>query len=579
MAGRIPQQFIDELVTRADIVELIDARVPLKKRGKEYIACCPFHNEKSPSFTVSPDKQFYHCFGCGAHGTALGFLMEYERLDFVEAIEALAESLHLEVPREGGHSPARAQHHDLYDLLEHASQWFQQQLKTTPEAIAYLKQRGLSGQTAADFGVGFAPERWDALLTHLGGDAAAERLLQAGLIIKRDNGGYYDRFRQRIMFPIRDRRGRAIAFGGRIIGDGEPKYLNSPETPTFHKGQELYGLYEARKAPGNLTQILVVEGYMDVIALAQHGVRNAVATLGTATTRDHLERLFRVVPRVIFCFDGDPAGRKAAWRALENALPLLRDGLEAYFLFLPDGEDPDSLIRSDGAEAFQSRVAHAIGLSEFLIDELKARHQTDSREGRASLAESAKGLLKDLSPGLLREQVLQALAHVVNLDVDKLSGYFTAPTDSHPPLPSLGRQSNSQIQMTPVRLALALLLLHPSLALSVRDLGTLANVELPGMALLIQLLETLQDEPDLTTAAVIERWRGREEQRHLLKLAQWQAPDSDEPTLKKTFEDAIDRLHSTWRQQRMEQLLYKARTDGLLSEEKSEFQALLTGKA
>jgi len=346
MAGRIPQSFIDEVLNRTDIVEVIDTRVPLKKAGREFKACCPFHTEKTPSFTVSQVKQFYHCFGCGEHGTAITFLMDYEHMEFVEAIEELARRAGLEVPRETGttHSqtPSTLLH---YALLERVADYYQEQLRTHPQAgraVEYLKQRGLTGEVAARFNIGFAPPGWENIAAALDADGTIHKqLLELGLTIERDTGGSaYDRFRDRIQFPIRDRRGRTIGFGGRVLDDSTPKYLNSPESPVFHKGQELYGLFEARKAVRKLERILVVEGYMDVVALAQFGINYAVATLGTATTHEHLERLFRTVPEVVFCFDGDRAGREAAWRALENTLPVLRDGREARFLFLPDEEDP-----------------------------------------------------------------------------------------------------------------------------------------------------------------------------------------------------------------------------------------------
>ncbi len=578
MAGRIPQHFIDELLTRVDIVEVIDARVPLKKRGREHIACCPFHNEKTPSFTVSPEKQFYHCFGCGAHGTALGFLMEYEHLDFVEAVETLAQSLGLEVPREGPETAPRPQHDDLYALMEAAAEFYRRQLKQSPEAIEYLKQRGLTGQTAADFGLGFAPDTWDALLNQLGGTTAGPQLTKAGLVIQKDRGGFYDRFRSRIMFPIRDRRGRVIAFGGRIIGQGEPKYLNSPETPLFHKGRELYGLHEARKASTRLERILVVEGYMDVIALAQHGIRNAVATLGTATTHEHLERLFRVVRTIVFCFDGDRAGRQAAWRALETALPVIHDGVEAYFLFLPEGEDPDTLVRQLGREAFESEVDNAMGLSDFLMRGLREGHNTTSKEGRARLAESAKSLLKDLTPGLLREQILKDLGALLALDVDRLSQYFAAPAEAPPPQATRRLDKGQQVRVTPVRLAIALLLVHPSLAQSVAEPKTLADLDLPGIPLLVQVLEILRAEPHLNAASLIERWRGREEQRYLLKLMQMPLPETDEATNQREFLDTVNRLLEKRNEQRTEWLLHKARSTGLEPQEKTELQRLLDAK-
>ncbi|NIP82922.1 MAG: DNA primase, partial [Gemmatimonadetes bacterium] len=353
MAGRIPRQFIDDLLSRVDIVDVVDEYVPLKKGGKDHKACCPFHNEKTPSFTVSADKQFYHCFGCGAHGTAIGFLMEYAHMDFVEAVEDLAARAGLEVPREAGSGQREESLQPIYDILARASAWYQKQLRQHPEAGSakdYLKGRGLSGEIAAQFQLGFAPTGWDNLLGAIGAtDAERALMARAGLLVDKGGGGFYDRFRGRVIFPILDRRGRTIGFGGRVLGDDTPKYLNSPESAIFHKGRELYGLYQARKAAGKPERLIVVEGYMDVVALAQHGIRNAVATLGTAATEAHLEQLFRVSQDVVFCFDGDEAGRRAAWRALETALPAMHDGRQAFFMFLPEGQDPDSLVRERGA--------------------------------------------------------------------------------------------------------------------------------------------------------------------------------------------------------------------------------------
>ena len=578
MAGRIPQHFIDELLTRVDIVDVIDSRVPLKKRGREYMACCPFHSEKTPSFTVSPEKQFYHCFGCGAHGTALGFLMEYEHMDFVEAIENLAQSLGIEVPREGGEiARPKREFEDLYTVMEAAAEFYRQQLRSSHRAIDYLKGRGLSGQVAADYGMGYAPAGWDGLLQHLGRDNL-DAMHKAGLLIKKDSGGYYDRFRDRVMFPIRDRRGRTIAFGGRIIDDGTPKYLNSPETPIFHKGRELYGLYEARKASSKLERILVVEGYMDVIALAQNGITNAVATLGTATTSEHLGTLFRVVPTVVFCFDGDRAGRQAAWRALEHALPVLRDGLEAYFLFLPEGEDPDTLVRQLGRDGFEARVDAAMGLSDFLISGLKERHNVLSHEGRAHLADDARKLLKALTDGFLREQLLSELARLMNLTPERLEKHLESPEQA-PATPRPARPRGShQIQMNPVRLALALTLMLPELATDLEALPDLGTADIPGSDLLAEVLETARDNPHLSSAAMIERWRNRQEYPHLLKLMEWEPVASDRDTLRRMFLDAIERLVSKRAEQRTEYLLHKSRVEELDPEEKTELQSLLKGR-
>src|SRR5579872_2017551 len=409
---RIPQQFIEELLSRADIVALIDSRVPLKKQGREYAACCPFHNEKSPSFFVSPVKQFYHCFGCGAHGTALSFLMEYEHMEFPEAVRELAELTGLEVPVEQGENPTSS-NAPLYEALDKAANYYREQLKQAPVAIDYLKGRGLTGEIAKEFGLGYVPAGWDNLLKAIGKDeAAVKALLAAGMLIeKQGEHRYHDRFRERVMFPIRDGRGRIIGFGGRVLGKGEPKYLNSPETALFHKGRELYGLYEARQALRDIPRLLVVEGYMDVVALAQYGVRYAVATLGTSTTEEHLKKLFRVAPEVVFCFDGDRAGRAAAWRALENALPEAQDGRQIRFLFLPEGEDPDTLVRKEGREAFEARMTKgAVPLSDYLLDSLETQTDMGTTEGRARLVSLAKPLLARLPQGVFRSMLKYELA-------------------------------------------------------------------------------------------------------------------------------------------------------------------------
>src|SRR5215208_529287 len=389
--GRIPQRFIDDLLTRIDIVQVIGSYVPLKKSGSRHVACCPFHSENTPSFTVSPDKQFYHCFGCGAHGTVLSFLLEYEHLDFIDAVEHLAETVGLEVPREGGEIRAE-RHDDLYGILEDAARLYQQALRENKHAIEYLKDRGLSGKIARDYGIGYAPAGWRHLINCFN-KSKLDVLTRAGLIKQNDQGQSLARFRNRIMFPIRDRRGRVIGFGGRVLDDSLPKYLNSPDTALFHKGESLYGLFELRKAQGKPERVLLVEGYMDVLALAQNGIDFALATLGTATTRQHLEQIFRLTHEVVFCFDGDRAGREAGWRALQQLLPVFRDGLEARFMFLPESDDPDSMIRREGKEAFLTHVMSATPLADFLFTRLMEGLDMGDAASRARLSELAKPLL------------------------------------------------------------------------------------------------------------------------------------------------------------------------------------------
>ena len=487
MAGRIPQTFIDELLGRVDIVDIIDSRVPLKSSGRgEYKACCPFHDEKTPSFTVSSDKQFYHCFGCGEHGTAVGFLMNYAHLSFVESIEELAAHAGVDIPYEDNASAynARAnaakaaESENLLDLITQAAQYYKQQLRgNTPlaeQAIEYLKNRGLSGETARNFEMGLAPEGWDALAKALGkDDATLKKLEKAGLVNQRDNGGYYDRFRSRIIFPIHDFKGRVVAFGGRVLGDGEPKYLNSPETPVFHKGSELYGLFRSRGEIKDNGFALVVEGYMDVIVLAQFGIKNAVATLGTATTRAHLDRLFRYTDVCVFCFDGDKAGERAAWRALENALPVITATRQVKFLFLPQGHDPDSLVQQKGRQGFESLIAKAQPLSEFLLAKLEQQTDLSHLDGRAKLLSLAKPYLEKLAQGPLKQLLIERLATMAQTEVSTAQsqaagGPSAAESDSRPPARSAARspsqhssQHSSQDTLSPMARAISMLIQHP----------------------------------------------------------------------------------------------------------------------
>jgi len=419
----IPNDFIHTLLARVDIVEVIDRYVPLKKAGANYVACCPFHSEKTPSFSVSPTKQFYHCFGCGAHGTAVGFLMEHGGRSFPDAVEELARDAHLEVPRDERpvQKEQRAREQDLNELLLAAAKFYRAQLKEAPRAVAYLKGRGLTGEIAARFGLGYAPDSWQNLksvFTEYDNPA----LDTAGLIVNGESGKRYDRFRDRVMFPIHDTRGHVIGFGGRVLDQGEPKYLNSPETPVFSKGRELYGLYLARTAIRDAGRVVVVEGYMDVVALAQHGVDYAVATLGTATTPIHAQKLFRLTETVVFCFDGDDAGRGAAWRALENTLPALADGKNAAFLFLPDGEDPDDYVRKRGRAAFERALDAAVPLSEFLLAELSSRHPPTTAEGRAAFVVAARAHLAQITAPVLRAILRRRVAELSGLPESELLG-------------------------------------------------------------------------------------------------------------------------------------------------------------
>lgn len=580
MAGRIPQDFIDDLIARTDIVEVIGRRVPLKKAGREFKACCPFHDEKTPSFTVSPAKGFYHCFGCGAHGTAVGFLMDFDHMDFVEAIEALANTMGVEVPRGQTDRPAR-RYDELFELLANVEQLWRNRLKDSPAAVEYLKQRGVDGATARRFGIGYAPEGWSTVLDRYGkSPEAIERLLAAGLVIRKDNGRHYDRFRDRIVFPIRDARGRCIGFGGRAMGDGEPKYLNSPETVLFHKGRELYGLYEARQALRQIERIVVVEGYMDVVALAQHGIHFSVATLGTATTAEHLNRLFRLTDDVSFCFDGDRAGRQAAWRALENALPLIREGRQIHFVFLPDGHDPDSYVNAQGTDAFLELLDTGTALSDYLIGELAGQVELDTVDGRARLAELTKPLLAKIPDGVYRELLIGSLADQVGLAAAKLERMLGRGKQAQRAESGLGaghRRTDSRRlpvgRPSVVRRAITLLLHHPSAGARL-EIEKLAGVSKPGVDLLQKLIETAQAEPNISTAVLLERWRHDEQGRHLGKLAAVEVPPEEDFDPAAELLACLDQLAAAGRRERVDFLIQKQRVNHLSDEEKAELRQL-----
>ncbi len=576
MADRIPQHFVDDLIARTDIVDVIGGYVPLKRAGREYTARCPFHEEKTPSFTVSPEKQFYHCFGCAAHGTAIGFLMDYAHMSFREALQELAGRAGIEMPAIDGKAPQVQDNAGLYEVLVEAATYFRRQLREHPQAsraVAYLKGRGLSGQIAAEFGLGYAPPGWDNLLRLGNGPARIDALSRAGLIVANEAGKRYDRFRDRIMFPILDRRGRTVGFGGRVLDSGTPKYLNSPETPVFHKGREVYGLFQARHQRTNLARILVVEGYMDVVALAQFGIRNAVATLGTAITADHLNQLFSTVSQLVFCFDGDNAGRRAAWRALEQSLPLMRDGRQAGFLFLPEGEDPDSLIRKLGAEAFTARVAQATPLSSFLFDQLLAEIDMGSLDGQARLVERSKPLLGKLPHGPFRQLMVDRLAELTRMDSENLTTLLGSKKSSTESI----RQEFKPKYQSPslVRRTVTLLLHDPALAQSVDDFKGLETLCLPGARVLSELLELLRTNPHLNMAGVLEHFRGTDTAEQLGKLAVLEDPRSYGADPRREFQDAIARLQTRLREQRFEELQRKARTSSLSQAEKHEYAALI----
>ncbi len=570
MAGRIPEKFIDDLLARVDIVEVIEQRVPLKKAGRDWTARCPFHDERSPSFTVSPNKQFYHCFGCGAHGSAIKFLMEYDRMEFPDAVEELASRVGLKVPYEGGGKRAPVEDSaDLYTVLDACAKFYQQELRKNDKARAYFDARGLDASIIERFGLGYAPDSWDAIKNTLGTSAPRIALLEkGGMLTRGERGTPYDRFRDRVMFPIQDRRGRVIAFGGRILEkteDSGAKYLNSPETPLFHKGQQLFALWQVRQAHSKIPRLIVVEGYMDVIALFQHGVTQAVATLGTATTRDHAELLFRNCADVYFCFDGDRAGRGAAWKAVESVLPRMRDGRQAFFLFLPDGEDPDSLIRREGQAGFEQRLKDAMPLSEFFFAHLGADVNLSSLDGKARLAEHARPLLTQIPDGAFRDLMLGELDRITNV---KLRVDAPAATP---------RKSARPQERTLVRSAVALLVQHPAFAESLQPPWLFATLRQPGIGLLAELIALCRERPTMSTAILLEHFEGREEARALHKLAILDFP-GDNDALRAEFVDAIRQLDRQTHQQRLDDLLKKQEDTALGADEKDELRRLLAGK-
>ena len=571
MRGRIPDSFIDELLARVDIVDVVERRVPLKKAGREWTACCPFHNERSPSFTVSPAKQFFHCFGCGAHGSAIKFLMDYERLEFPDAVEELAQATGLKVPYEGQRDNApREDKTDLYAVLDGAARWFEGELPRNADAQTYCGKRGLDADTIARFRIGWAPAGYDGVIRALGTSERRMQLLtEAGMVASNERGNKYDRFRERLMFPIMDRRGRVIAFGGRVLqAEQSPKYLNSPETPLFHKGRELFALWQVKQANSNLARIVVVEGYMDVIALHQAGLPIAVATLGTATTPEHTEILFRAAPDVVFCFDGDRAGRAAAWKALESALPRLRDGRQAYFLFLPDGEDPDTIVRKEGKEGFEKRLREATPLSEYFFGELAHDVDTSSIDGRARLAERARPLIAKLPDGAFRDLMAQEL--------EKRSGARALLENE-----SFARrpvQRAAPVQRSLVRSAITLLLAQPGLADEVEKPYGFLLLDKPGVELLAELLDLARARPGINPAMLVEHFAERPEYPALQKLMAITVVG--EPEIQRIeFFDALTKMQDQARDQRRAALVVKNREGTLDGAEKAELRELLAARA
>lgn len=600
MAGRIPQSFINELLARADLVDIIDSRVSVKKAGRNYTACCPFHNEKTPSFSVNPDKQFYYCFGCGASGNAITFLMEYEGQEFVGAIEDLASQLGMEVPREA-YSGDKEQYNDLFPLMEKVSRYYQQQLKkhpTSQKAIQYLKARGLSGEIAKQYAIGYAPGEWQNL-SGLDEDKKKlqKDLVDTGMMIEKENGHGYDRFRDRIMFPIRNRRGQVLGFGGRVIDQGEPKYLNSPETKLFHKGKELYGLFEMRRQLRQIDHIIIVEGYMDVVALAQFGIYNATATLGTATTSEHLQTLFRICPKIVLCFDGDKAGKAAALRAINHALPLLKESREIRLMFLADGEDPDTTVRSIGTEAFKQKVNTATTLFDYLIEYLTAQVDMNTFEGPARLIHIATPYLQSLQDPLLIAIFQQRLSELSGLSEKQLKQVIpqtdSKPQVDQPPIlqakqenqnapPGLLNESTKSANVPSknkvlFKRAIALLLQYPD-ALPPADINWLNGVTEPGAVILAKLNTLLSQNESMTTGMLVEHWRGQPEEPHLLKLVSTELYTGAENAHTELCE-IFKRLEKSYLVNQLEHLIEKSKMQPLSEAEKTQLRQLLAASS
>ncbi len=566
MPGRIPEDFIESLLERVDIVDIISARVALKPAGRgEFKGLCPFHDEKTPSFTVSSAKQFYHCFGCGAHGTAVGFVMAYDGLEFPAAIEELAHSAGLEVPREAGLAP-RQRHDRLYEALAAAQAWFRRQLGASETARGYLKKRGFDKVTVDEFGIGYAPDAWQALnneLTRAG--FAPDELERAGLVSS-GQGRVTDKFRDRVMFPIHDRRGRVIAFGGRSLSDRGPKYMNSPETPVFHKGRELYRLYQVRRG-GLPERILVVEGYMDAAALHQFGFTDAVATLGTAVTAEHLDLLFKATPVVVFCFDGDRAGRQAAWRGLETALPLIKDNREVRFFFLPEGEDPDSLVRAGGAAAFARQLDQARPLSQVFFEELAAQVDMKTLDGRARLVALAQPYLDRLPQG--------PFADLMRTELQRLSGQRSLAGSPSTPARERSAQAGQDRSLTPVQYAVALLVQRPELARG--DAVFLLEITAPvkGLDFLRELVDFCSEKPHLSTAKLLELWRERPEAPWLARLAAQDVCDPD--AMPQALADTMARIRLRQVKERVRELQQAQLVEGGLDDHRTaELRELLS---
>lgn len=574
MTTHIPREFIDQVLNQTNIVDVVDSVVSLKKFGANYKACCPFHDEKSPSFVVSPAKQIYHCFGCGVGGNVISFLMEHDHINFIEAITELAKRAHLTIPQSVISITPIKPRDDLYELMQHASQFYESQLKNTEAARAksYLINRGLSGAIAKQFQLGFSPNTWDALIQHLRGQKfSLEDMVTAGLVTRNDQNKTFDKFRDRIMFPIHDRQGRIIAFGGRVIDQGEPKYLNSPETPIFHKSNELYGIYQWLKTNKNSENVVVVEGYMDVLALVQQGVMNVVGTLGTATTEQHLQLLFRYTDKIIFCFDGDNAGKKAAWRALTIALPKLKSNKILRFVFLPENEDPDTFIRKQGKENFDKILQQATTLSEFFIQHLSENLNLSIADHRAQLLHQANQLLQTMTDIELQRILCEELSHQVRIPASEI---FAMIKKSSSPSPIILSKISLSNMPSNLRKAIAIVLQYPNHALSIKT--PIVEVS-QSHVLLNQLLSLIQNNPNISTSGILEYWRDSSDLKELISLSA-QPLLIAEKGLEQELQDVIQKMMREEASKEMDALIAKAQKIPLTEDEKQKLNRWLMAR-
>ena len=574
MSDRIPQDFIDELVQRVDIGEIIGNRIDIKKAGKEYKANCPFHGEKTPSFTVSPEKGFYHCFGCGAHGTALGFLMEYERLTFIEAIEELAKVVGIDVPKTKEDKIKNKRNNSLKELLSEVSIHFTSNLSQSKEAINYLKNRGIDGKNAKNFSLGFSNNSWSEILDKFGSsEKNKQRLLDAGLIIKKDDGGFYDRFRNRIMFPIKDNRGDVLGFGGRIIGNDDPKYLNSPETTLFKKGELLYALFESKEAINKTKSVIIVEGYTDVIALHKYGFNNALATLGTATTEFHIRKMFRTIDEITFCFDGDKAGYKAALKAMELSLPIIKTNKEVNFLILEKGQDPDEMMENNGPDAFKTALSNAYSLDQFLIEVMRDKYNIETVKGKANAIEDGMSLLSKVKEGIYKDLLIESFSTEFKLNENQIKRFYEDKNQKR----SAGKRfsknrQNNKVELRPslIKQAISILLHYPNLLNNITIEDRLNHINEKGIDILKKIIALTQGKDSIRLATILEHFQDKKIRQHLQNLS-LETLIVRESEIQNEFQDILNRLYILNNKTEMKVLLKKASQNNLTKLEKSRF--------